>query len=99
MDRKDKLQQLRDLRSKGKTRLSVYESVEKPQIFDSVSEDFFHEVSKRRAMEDDFVVDDNGEGYVAPLEDWVTHYIKVRMTTSVIFPCPKKTKGKKKVKL
>jgi DNA polymerase alpha subunit A len=75
MGRSDKLQELKTLRSKGKTRLSVYESVEQPQIFETVSEDFFHEVSKRRAMEDDFVVDDNGEGYVAPLEDWVNDFI------------------------
>jgi DNA polymerase alpha subunit A len=45
--------------------------VEEKPIFDLVPEDEFNSIAKRMMLEDDFVVDDNGEGYGAGgLEDW-----------------------------
>ncbi len=44
-------------------------------IYDVVPEDEFNTIAKKMMLEDDFVVDDNGEGYAqGGLEDWDTRY-------------------------
>lgn len=43
-------------------------------IYDEVTEEEYNLISKRAAFEEDFVVDDNGEGYAGRgLEDWDNH--------------------------
>ncbi|EEB06508.2 DNA polymerase alpha catalytic subunit [Schizosaccharomyces japonicus yFS275] len=61
---REALSQLRALRESGKTRASVYETEENPELYDSVDEDEYRRVVRKRLDEDDFVVDDNGAGYV-----------------------------------
>lgn len=57
------LAELRALRAAGKKRLSTYEVEEQGDIYDEVDDDGYKKVIRNRLDEDDFVVDDNGEGY------------------------------------
>ncbi|KAH8691289.1 putative DNA polymerase alpha catalytic subunit [Talaromyces proteolyticus] len=63
MSRAAKLAELRALRASGKKRLTTYEVEEEKSIYDEVDEDGYKKVVRKRLDEDDFVVDDNGEGY------------------------------------
>ena len=66
-----RLAELRALRAAGKTRLSTYEVDEGTQLYDEVDEESYKKVVRRRLDEDDFVVDDNGEGYADDgREEW-----------------------------
>ncbi|KAK4985361.1 DNA-directed DNA polymerase alpha catalytic subunit pol1 [Elasticomyces elasticus] len=65
------LEQLRALRKAGKTRFDSYEVQEEEQIYEEVDEDGYKKLVRSRLDEDDFVVDDNGEGYADDgREDW-----------------------------
>ncbi|KAF2145162.1 uncharacterized protein K452DRAFT_356464 [Aplosporella prunicola CBS 121167] len=69
--RASQLAQLRALRAAGKTRLDSYEVEEEKQIYEEVDEEGYKKVVRGRLDEDDFVVDDNGEGYADDgREDW-----------------------------
>lgn len=57
------LAELRALRASGKKRLSTYEIEEQGSLYDEVDEEGYKKVVRERLDEDDFVVDDNGEGY------------------------------------
>ncbi|KAL4797109.1 DNA polymerase family B-domain-containing protein [Aspergillus venezuelensis] len=61
--RRAQLAELRALRASGKKRLSTYEVEEQGDIYDEVDDDGYKKVIRNRLDEDDFVVDDNGEGY------------------------------------
>ncbi|KAH3687085.1 hypothetical protein WICPIJ_001934 [Wickerhamomyces pijperi] len=66
MAKKDKLAALRAARAAGTSRhvnLSD-ESDKEDDLFDIVSEDEFRERKRQQFLQDDFVEDDNGEGYV-----------------------------------
>ena len=68
MGKKDynRLKQLRQLNQKN-----TYESQQALPIYDEVTDLEFNQIAKRALLEDDFVVDDNGQGYVGRgLEDW-----------------------------
>ena len=58
-----KLAELKALRASGKKRLSTYEVEDQGSIYDEVDEEGYKKVVRKRLDEDDFVVDDNGEGY------------------------------------
>jgi DNA polymerase alpha subunit A len=58
-----RLAELRALRASGKKRLSTYEIEEQGDIYEEVDEEGYKKVIRTRLDEDDFVVDDNGEGY------------------------------------
>jgi DNA polymerase alpha subunit A len=58
-----KLAELRALRAAGKKRLSTYEVEEQGDIYEEVDDDGYKKIIRNRLNEDDFVVDDNGEGY------------------------------------
>ncbi|RPB23617.1 hypothetical protein L211DRAFT_825151 [Terfezia boudieri ATCC MYA-4762] len=60
----DKFAELRALRDAGKTRLSAYEVEEEEQIYDELDEEGYRKKMREKMLEDDFVVDDHGEGYV-----------------------------------
>lgn len=66
-----RLAELKALRAGGKTRLATYEVEDVEQIYEEVNEEDYKKVVRKRLDDDDFVVDDNGEGYADDgREDW-----------------------------
>ncbi|KAK2740212.1 DNA-directed DNA polymerase alpha catalytic subunit pol1 [Myotisia sp. PD_48] len=66
-----KLAELRALRASGKKRLTSYEVEETDDIYDQIDEEGYKKLVRRRLDRDDFVVDDNGEGYADDgREEW-----------------------------
>ena len=73
MSAKSTFAQLRALRASGKTRLDSYEVEEQGAIYDEVDEEGYKKVVRKRLGQDDFVIDDNGEGYADDgREEWQT---------------------------
>ena len=69
--RASRLAELRALRASGKTAAHSYVVEEDNQLYDEVDDDDYKKIVRRRLDEDDFVVDDNGEGYVDDgREEW-----------------------------
>ena len=65
------LARLRALRQQGKTAFSDYEVQEAEDLYETVDDEGYKKVVRRRLDKDDFVVDDNGEGYADDgREDW-----------------------------
>lgn len=63
--------QLRALRAAGKKRLDTYQVEEQGDIYDEVGEEDYKKVVRGRLNQDDFVIDDNGEGYADDgREEW-----------------------------
>ncbi|PYH47528.1 DNA-directed DNA polymerase alpha catalytic subunit POL1 [Aspergillus saccharolyticus JOP 1030-1] len=58
-----KLAELRALRAAGKKRLSTYEVEEQGDVYEEVDDEGYKKIIRNRLDQDDFVVDDNGEGY------------------------------------
>lgn len=73
MSRASRLAELRALRASGKTRLSTYHVEEEPEsLYEEVDEEGYKKVVRARLDRDDFVVDDNGEGYADDgREEWM----------------------------
>ena len=72
MAAKAKLAELRALRASGKSRLSSYSVQEEEDLYDEVDEESYKKVVRRRLDRDDFVIDDNGEGYADDgREEWM----------------------------
>ncbi len=72
MSRAARLAELRELRATGKTRLSTYQVAEEEQVYDEVDEEGYKRVVRGRLDRDDFVIDDNGEGYADDgREEWM----------------------------
>lgn len=68
-----RLQELRALRASGKTRLSTYKVEDAEELYDIVDEESYKKIVRGRLEQDDFVVEDNGEGYADDgREDWHT---------------------------
>ena len=69
--RADRLAQIRALRAAGKTGFDTYEVEEAESIYETVDDEGYKKVVRSRLDQDDFVVDDNGEGYADDgREDW-----------------------------
>ena len=69
--RADRLAQIRALRAAGKTGFDAYEVQEAESIYETVDDEAYKKVVRKRLDQDDFVVDDNGEGYADDgREDW-----------------------------
>lgn len=69
--RADRLAQIRALRAAGKTGFDAYEVEDAKDVYETVDEEGYKKVVRNRLDEDDFVVDDNGEGYADDgREDW-----------------------------
>ena len=65
------LAELRSLRAAGKTRLSTYKVHEEEKLYEELDEDDYKKVVRDRLNQDDFVIDDNGAGYVDDgREEW-----------------------------
>lgn len=72
MSNRARLAELRALRASGKTRLSTYQVEEEENLYDEVDEEGYKKVVRNRLDQDDFIVDDNGEGYADDgREEWM----------------------------
>ncbi|KAF2019737.1 hypothetical protein BU24DRAFT_365402, partial [Aaosphaeria arxii CBS 175.79] len=90
-----KLAELRALRAAGKTRLSTYEVAEEEQLYDEVDEEGYKKVVRNRLDQDDFIVDDNGEGYADDgREEWDGEHSGYRYAESESEEDERTTKGK-----
>ncbi|RDW89554.1 DNA polymerase-2 [Coleophoma cylindrospora] len=68
---RNKFAELRALRASGKKRLDSYEVHQEEDLYEEVDEDGYKKVVRDRLNQDDFVIDDNGEGYADDgREDW-----------------------------
>ncbi|CAM1502844.1 Fc.00g076200.m01.CDS01 [Cosmosporella sp. VM-42] len=66
-----KLAELRALRQSGKKAFDSYQVDDVANLYDEVDEAGYKEIVRDRLNQDDFVVDDNGEGYADDgREDW-----------------------------
>ncbi|CCJ31341.1 unnamed protein product [Pneumocystis jirovecii] len=66
-----KLAELRALKAAGKTRLESYKVKDEERIYDWVDDEGYRKIVRQRLDQDDFVVDDNGEGYADNgIEEW-----------------------------
>lgn len=71
INHKARLAELRSLRQSGKKTFDNYQTDEVNAVFDEVDEDGYKKLVRDRLNQDDFVVDDNGEGYADDgREDW-----------------------------
>jgi len=71
MSHRAALAQLRAQRASGKTRLESYQVEEQGDVYDEVDEEGYKKVVRSRLNQDDFVVDDHGEGYADDgREEW-----------------------------
>jgi hypothetical protein len=65
------LAKIRALRASGKTAFDTYQVEEAEDLYETVDEEGYKKVVRNRLDQDDFVVDDNGEGYADDgREDW-----------------------------
>ncbi|MCJ1390503.1 DNA-directed DNA polymerase alpha catalytic subunit pol1 [Xylographa bjoerkii] len=72
MSRSARLAELKALRASGKTRLSTYKVQEEERLYEEVDEEGYKKVVRDRLDRDDFVIDDNGQGYADDgREEWV----------------------------
>ena len=72
MSRHARLAELRALRASGQTRLSTYKVEEEENVYEEVDEEGYKKVVRARLDQDDFVIDDNGEGYADDgREEWM----------------------------
>jgi DNA polymerase alpha subunit A len=68
---RSKFAELRALRASGKKRLDTYEVHQEADVYEEVDEDGYKKVVRDRLNQDDFVIDDNGEGYADDgREEW-----------------------------
>lgn len=66
-----RLEELKALRKSGKKAFDSYQPDEIDDLYDEVDEDGYKKIVRERLNKDDFVVDDNGEGYADDgREDW-----------------------------
>lgn len=66
-----RLAELKALRESGKKAFDSYRVDDVDNLYDEVDEDGYKKIVRERLNEDDFVVDDNGEGYADDgREDW-----------------------------
>src|SRR5690349_568203 len=71
VDRRAKLLELRALRQAGKKAFDSYEVADVADLYDEVDEAGYKKIVRDRLDQDDFVVDDNGEGYADDgREEW-----------------------------
>ena len=69
--KRDKFAELRALRQSGKKKFDTYEVEDADDLYEEVDENQYKKIVRDRLNQDDFVVDDNGEGYADDgREDW-----------------------------
>lgn len=71
LDKRAKLEKLAALRKAGKKTFDSYEVEDVKDLYEEVDEDSYKTIVRDRLNQDDFVVDDNGEGYADDgREEW-----------------------------
>lgn len=71
MSKRAKFAELAALRKSGKKAFDTYKVEELANLYDEVDEAGYKKIVRDRLDEDDFVVDDNGEGYADDgREEW-----------------------------
>lgn len=71
MSHRSALAALRAARAGGASRLDSYQVQDQGSIYETVDEEGYKKVVRSRLNQDDFVVDDNGEGYADDgREEW-----------------------------
>ena len=69
--KREKLAQLRALRQQGKKTFDAYEVADADDLYEEVDDNQYKKILRDRLDQDDFVVDDNGEGYADDgREEW-----------------------------
>lgn len=69
--KRDRFAELRALRQAGKKKFDTYEVAEVDDLYEEVDENQYKKIVRDRLNQDDFVVDDNGEGYADDgREEW-----------------------------
>ncbi|CAJ2506938.1 Uu.00g081240.m01.CDS01 [Anthostomella pinea] len=69
--KRNRFAELRALRASGKKAYDSYEVAEEQDLYEEVDENQYKKIVRDRLNQDDFVVDDNGEGYADDgREDW-----------------------------
>jgi DNA polymerase alpha subunit A len=70
-NKRDRFAELRALRQSGKKKFDTYEVEDADDLYEEVDENQYKKIVRDRLNEDDFVVDDNGEGYADDgREEW-----------------------------
>ncbi|KAK4242477.1 hypothetical protein C8A03DRAFT_11363 [Achaetomium macrosporum] len=70
-NKRDRFAELRALRQAGKKKFDTYEVAEVEDLYEEVDENQYKNIVRDRLNQDDFVVDDNGEGYADDgREEW-----------------------------
>lgn len=70
-DTASKFAELRALKATGRKRIDTYRQIDEDDLYEEVDEDGYRQVVRNRLDQDDFVVDDNGLGYVDNgMDDW-----------------------------
>ncbi len=71
MSKAAKFKELRALRKAGKKAFDTYEVEAVEDLYEEVDENQYKKIVRNRLDQDDFVVDDNGEGYADDgREEW-----------------------------
>ncbi|RYP92260.1 hypothetical protein DL770_001573 [Monosporascus sp. CRB-9-2] len=71
LNKRSKLAELRALRASGKKAFDLYEVAQEEDLYEEVDENQYKKIVRDRLNQDDFVVDDNGEGYADDgREEW-----------------------------
>lgn len=71
LSKRNRLAELKALRASGKKAFDTYEVAEEQDLYEEVDENQYKKIVRDRLNQDDFVVDDNGEGYADDgREDW-----------------------------
>lgn len=69
--KRNKFAELRALRASGKKAFDSYEVAQENDLYEEVDETEYKKIVRERLNQDDFVVDDNGEGYADDgREEW-----------------------------
>ncbi len=69
--RREQLEELRANRAAGRTRLATYQVQEEQKVYEELDEESYKKLVRDRLNQDDFVIDDNGDGYADDgREDW-----------------------------
>lgn len=71
MSKRERLAELKALRASGKKAFDTYQVAQDQDLYEEVDENQYKKIVRERLNQDDFVVDDNGEGYADDgREEW-----------------------------
>ena len=71
LSKRERLAELKALRASGKKAFDTYQVAQDQDLYEEVDENQYKKIVRERLNQDDFVVDDNGEGYADDgREEW-----------------------------